>query len=416
MDHDLRTPPAGEVAGADRSWGAVAAATIGLVFSQGTLLLYTFGVFARPLGAEFHWGRTKLAGALAVGQYTFAFCAPVLGLMIDRFGPRAILLPSVVCLSALVASLALLTPHIWHYYLVFAAVSLFAGGASPLGYSAVLVRKFDRRLGLALGLALMGVGIGAALLPPLAQILIGHLGWRDAYAIFGALTLLVGLPAALVTTRNLPRPARFSGLATEVQVLPLVRTRAFVLICVIFLLFGVVSVGALANLVPAMIHRGFSPRSAAGIAGVTGLVAIAGRGGIGWVLDRSRPSYVVCTVALLAMCAFLLLAYGEGTGSAYLLAALLGAVIGTEVDFTAFLVRRYFGNVVFGRLYGLVFGIFIIGSGSGPILMSAAFDRFASYRPGALLFAALSVVIAALTLLLPPGPERVGRRVGAAGP
>ena len=91
--------------------------------------------------------------------------------------------------------------------------------------------------------------------------------------------------------------------------------------------------------------------------GLTGITAIIGRGGIGWVLDRSHPPTVVAATALAALAASLLLAYGEGAALACLAAVLLGFVMGAEVDFTAFFVRYYFGNAVFGRLYGLCFGI-----------------------------------------------------------
>lgn len=408
VSDDLTATLASDAPTMDRDWGVVAAATVGLMLSQGTPLLYTFGVFARPLGAEFGWSRTELSGALAVGQFTFAVVAPFWGLLLDRFGPRAALLPSVVALSALIGSLSLLTPPIWHYYLVFAAVSLFAAGASPLGYSAILVRRFDRHLGLALGLALMGVGIGAAVLPPLAQALMVHLGWRGAYAVFGALTLVATVPAVFVATRGLPQRPRRDAAARAVPLMAFIRTRAFVLMCLIFLLLGVISVGALAALVPIMVARGFSPAGAAQVAGVTGLVVILGRGGIGWVLDRVHPPYVVAAVAALAVCAFLLIAYSHGTVSAYLIACLLGAVIGSEVDFTAFFIRRYFGSAAFGRLYGLAFGIFIVGTGTGPVLFSVIFDRFGSYQAGALLFAAISVVIAALSFAM-PAADRTAR-------
>lgn len=156
----------GHPVGLDRDWTAVTASAVGLVFGVGVLLLYSFGIFVRPLAAEFGWSRTGLSGAVATSQYSLAISAPAWGWLIDRYGPRTIMLPSVVMLSALFASLSFLTPHIWHLYLVFALIPLLAGGASPLGYSAVLVRRFDRKLGQALGLALMGVGIGAAILPP----------------------------------------------------------------------------------------------------------------------------------------------------------------------------------------------------------------------------------------------------------
>ena len=72
----------------DRDWVVVAVSAIGLILSLGTLLLYTFGVFAGPLIREFGWTRTQASGALAVSQYTVALCAPAWGLLIDRFGPR----------------------------------------------------------------------------------------------------------------------------------------------------------------------------------------------------------------------------------------------------------------------------------------------------------------------------------------
>ena len=400
MVHVSEPIPPGASSSADRDWGSVAACSTGLMFSLGTLLLYTFGVFAGPLIAEFHWTRTQVAFALALSQWTFAVASPFWGLLIDRFGPRPVLVPSTVALSALVASLGLLTPNLWHYYAVFTAVSFLAGGASPIGYSAVLIAKFERHLGLALGLALMGVGLGATILPPLSHASVEAIGWRGAYVVLGALTLVVTLPAALLATRN-TRPRDKLREAGGVGVLPLVRTRAFIVMCVIFVLIGTVSVGGLANLVPIMISRGFSPGAAAQIASVTGVAAILGRGGVGFVLDRVHAPSVVCVVASFAAGSFLLIAFTEGAGSAYAAAALLGMVVGAEVDFTAYFVRRYFGRAVFGRLYGLAFGLFIVGSGTGPVLLSMSFDRFGSYFHGALFFAAASLVIAALTSAMP---------------
>ena len=409
MAHGGNMAQAGNVA-MDRNWGVVAAATVGLVFSVGTLLLYTFGVFVQPLKAEFGWSRTQLSGALGVSQYVFALSAPFWGMLINRFGPRRVMLPSVMLISALVASLALLTPRLWHYYLVFALVPLLGGGASPLGYSAVLVGRFDRHLGLALGLALMGVGLGAAVLPPLAQILINDFGWRHAYAVLGGLAFLFTLPAALVATRGDQALGRHRPAAAKTPLGPYVKTRAFVLMCVIFILLGTVCGGTLVNLVPILTSRGFTPAAAAQLAGVTGLSVIVGRGGIGWLLDRLHPPRVVCGVALLSVAVFLLIAYGEGTASAFAIAALLGLTVGAEVDFTAFFVRRYFGNAAFGRLYGMVFGIFIIGSGTGPVLVSIGFDHFGSYAPGALAFAAAAAVAAVLTFAMP----RTAMSAGAA--
>lgn len=385
----------------DRSWRIVAASSLGLMFSQGTLLLYSFGVFVGPLTAEFGWSRTQVALALAISQWSFAASAPVWGILIDRYGPRPVLLSSIVALTTLVASLGLLTSSLLHFYATFLLCSLLGGGASPLCYSAILVRRFDRRLGLALGFALMGVGLGATVLPPLAQTLVGNLGWREAYAVLAGLTFVVTLPAALMATRGTGRPLPRGTSERTASLTASLRTRAFVQLCAIFVLFGIVSVGALASLVPIMIGRGFAPGAAAQVAALTGLAAILGRGGIGAALDRFHAPYVVAIVTLLGLCAFLLLALTTGPVPSYGSALLLGLVLGAEVDFTAFFVRRYFGKVVFGRVYGIAFAIFIVGTGVGPLLMSASFDKFGSYGPGLLLFSGISVLIAVLALALP---------------
>ena len=389
---------AGEV---DRDWVAVAASAFGLIFSVGTLSVYTFGVFVHPLAKEFGWGRTQLSLTLAISQYVLAFSSPLWGVLNDRFGPRATLLPSITALGLLVASLSLLTPHLWHLYFVFAAIPLLAGAATPLGYSSVLIRLFERHLGLSLGLAIMGVGIGAFVLPPLTQQLVVSIGWRGAYVVLGALTLIIGLPAALVATRRAAGPVLRQTGALVSAVLPLLRTRVFLLMCVLFFLLGAISVGTLAHLVPMMVDRGFTPGAAARVAAVTGVATLLGRAGIGWVLDRVSAAYVLAVVSLFAAVAFLLLGYGGGKGASYLAAFLLGGVIGAEVDFIAFLTRRHFATAVFGRLYGLGFGVYMIGAGTGPLLMGASFDSYGGYRAALTLFAVLGVAAAAVSLALP---------------
>lgn len=385
----------------DRDWTAVAASAVCLIFSTGTLQLYSFGVFVRPLSAEFGWSRTGMSGAVALSQYALAFSAPTWGLLLDRFGPRAVVLPCVVILAAMIASLSLLTPQLWLFYLMFAAVPILAGGASPLGHSAVMVRLFDRRLGMALGLALMGVGLGATILPPLAQAFVTSLGWRAAYVGLGALTLVITFPAALIATRHTRGPARLRAAGDAATLAAAVRTRPFALMCAAFVLLGLVSIGTLAHLVPMLTDRGVSPAQAAQIAGMTGLAAVVGRGGLGWVLDRVHAPYVLAVLALLVAVAFLILAFTGGAMVGGIGAIMLGLVLGAEVDFVSFLVRRYFGQALFGRLYGLAFGLYLLGGGTGPILLGMSFDYSGGYALGLVMFASMGVIAAVLAASMP---------------
>ncbi len=389
------------VSGMDRDWLAVASLTICLVFSVGTLTLYCFGVFVAPLSAQFGWGRTKIIGALTISQYMLAVMLPLWGGLTDRIGPRLVVPFSYVMLALGFASLALLTPHIWHLYLVFALIPIFAGGATPLGSSAVLVQRFQKHLGLSMGFSLMGVGLGAAVLPPLAQKLIAQHGWRSAVAVIGLLTLAITLPSAFAAVRNIRGPAVARQTASQVSILPMVQTRAFLLMSTVFLLLGIASVGVLVNLVPMMTDRGVTPASAAKMAALAGGMALVARAVVGWVLDHVFAPRVLASFALIASASFLLFHFTRGPLPTLIAVLLLGLVVGAEVDCIGFMVRRYFSPQAFGRLYGIAFGLILVGTGTGPLLLSYLHDRYAGYGEGLLLFAALGVVCAAITLAMP---------------
>ena len=384
----------------DRDWLTVIGCLLCLFLSVGTLLVYVFGVFVRPLTGQFHWTRTQVSTALTVGQFVVALSAPLWGWLVDQYGPRRVILPSIVGLSLAFASLSLLTPHLWHLYLLYALFSLFGGGSSPIGYAAVLVRSFNRRLGLALGLSLMGIGLGATFLPSLAQKLVGNYGWRTAYAALGILTLVLTVPAGLLSTRNarLPLPNR---VRERVEVAPLLWTRAFVVMSGVLMLIAIAVGGSFASLVPMLVDRGNSPAEAVKVVGLAGIAVIAGRGCIGWLLDRFNAARLLAWVCVAVITSLLLLTYAHGRLADALAALLLGSVLGAEVDFTAFLVRRYFGNAAFNRLYGVAFGLFALAIGIGPVLMGLSFDHLGGYNPGLLLFVGLSVVAALGTFAMP---------------
>ncbi len=395
-------PPAASVAVLDRDWLAVAATAIGLILSTATLALYTFGVFARPLMAEFRWSRTSVSIGLGCFQFGVAFASLLWGLATDRLGPRRTILFCVVALSCVVAAFSLLTPHLWHLYLLYLLIPVLGGAASPVGYSSVMVRLFEQKLGLALGLALMGVGLGAALLPPLAQAVVGAYGWRSAYLCLGAMTLVITLPAALIATRNVPGPVRGAATTSWAALGRMLRTRTYVRMTLAFVLLGIVSVGMLAHVFPMMVDVGLTPAAAARIVGLSGLAVVIGRGGLGWVLDRVHAPYVLAAVALVAAVVPLLLAFGQGPATGVIAAVMLGAVLGAEVDLISYLIRRYFDQAAYGRLYGIAFGLFSLGATIGPVMLASSFDRFGSYKAGLVVFAVFALVIAALALALPP--------------
>ncbi|HKF41226.1 MAG TPA: MFS transporter, partial [Candidatus Acidoferrum sp.] len=96
-----------------RGWRVVLAASLGVMGGFGSLFVYTFAVFVKPLNAEFGWSREQISSGFGVAAVTLGIVSPSLGRWLDRFGPRRVILPCVVVFSGAIASLAFLPRQLW---------------------------------------------------------------------------------------------------------------------------------------------------------------------------------------------------------------------------------------------------------------------------------------------------------------
>jgi len=175
-------------------WRVVLAACLGVMAGFGSLFVYTFSVFVKPLAAEFGWSREGISGGFAIAAVTLGLMSPLLGRWIDRYGPRRVILPCMTIYICAIASLALLRAGVGQFYVTCFILGLVGNGAAHLAYSRSISTWFQRRLGTALGFVMVGAGLGAMILPVIAQSVIGRSGWREAYASLAGLALLLGLP------------------------------------------------------------------------------------------------------------------------------------------------------------------------------------------------------------------------------
>jgi MFS family permease len=111
----------------------LATACCGVFVSFASVVVYTFGVFLKPLASTFHWSRTQVSLAFTLAALTVALCSPFLGRLLDRFPARRIVLPCTVVYAAAFGSLAFLTAHLWHLYTVFVILGAVGNGATQLG-------------------------------------------------------------------------------------------------------------------------------------------------------------------------------------------------------------------------------------------------------------------------------------------
>src|SRR6201995_3178063 len=153
-----------------------------------------FSLFFPPILSEFGWDRGVTAGAFSAGFVASGIVSPLIGRLMDRAGPRAVMEIGVVLVAAGLL-LAPLTSQPWHLYLTIGV--LVGAGSVCLGYSGqslFLPNWFNRRRGLAIGLAFAGVGIGSVTLLPWVQHLIKQTGWRTACTAMGIMILVVLAP------------------------------------------------------------------------------------------------------------------------------------------------------------------------------------------------------------------------------
>jgi len=382
----------------------VAVSVIGLSLNVGTVLVYAFAVFLKPLTAEFHWTRSQVSLAVSLLNLVVCLGSPLVGRIVDRLGGRVTIVPSIVLLGATLVSLRFLSGHLWHLYLLYSIAGLVGLGGTSLTYSRVVAGWFDERRGLALGVTSSGIGLGSFVIPPLAQSFITTGGWRHAYFLLGLLVLGVALPLVGLLLRDSPavKYAPHERTHTSGDAL---RTRVFWQMMLQFFVVSACVNGTMAHLSALLTDRGITPQAAAFAIAVFGGSAFVGRLVTGYLLDRFFAPYVMVVLFGGAAMALLLLAAGAAGPLALLAAVLMGLGAGAEADVMPYLISRYFGLRSLGELFGYLFSAYTLGVAAGPVLMGAGFDSTGSYvRPLTILAIALCAATA-LTFALPRYPK-----------
>ncbi|MFK4446449.1 MFS family permease [Caballeronia udeis] len=381
-------------------WRVVFAALIGLVGGASTLTIYGLGMFVRPLQAEFGWSLTQISFANTLVSLSGIVSAFAQGILIDRFGARRVVLVSLPLLCLSFASMYFLPDSLSVFYIGWLLIPLLGAGTWVGSYAKAIAAWFDDRLGLALGVAAIGAGLGAAVIPALTHTLMVAYGWRLAYVWIGALSMIVVLPVVYFNLYDKPadrgfqwRPhMRRAGMQDrDVTVREALRQQAFWALLMAFMLLGFNTTGIALHMVPMLLRDGVSTGQAAAAQSIMGVGVILGRLAAGYLLDR-LPAALVTAVSLLGptlgFTGFALL--GAHSGSMNVLAVLIGIGIGAEIDLLGFYVRRHFGTFAYGKLYCSIFAIFQFGSGVGAVGIAYGATRLNGYGPMLLLMAVFS--------------------------
>jgi MFS family permease len=389
-------------------WRVVLAACLGVMAGFGSLFVYTFTVFVKPLSADFGWNRESISLGFAIAAMTVGLSSPLIGRLIDKVGPRRIILPCITVFGCGMASLSLLRPGIWQFYLTCFIIGIVGNGAAHLAYARSISTWFEKRLGMALACVMVGAGLGAMILPVVAQAVVTHSGWRAAYLTLGGLSLLLGLPLSWLFIRERVPVKKVS---VHKQDGPVVHTgvtwqegmRAYSFWIIVAVLFvGAISMnGAITHLSAMLTDRGITPGEAALCASLLGGASVLGRVVTGWLLDRFFGGTVGFVITLITASGMILLARAGNFGAGALAAALIGIGAGGEAAITPYLLTRYFGLRSFSTLYGVTWTFYAAAGASGPVILGRAFDSTGSYASVLIILTVATVIAGSAYLVLP---------------
>lgn len=398
-------------------WWVVATAALGLCLGVAPIIVFSFGVFFKSFSRDFHASRTAISLAFTLHNLAAAVCAPLLGRLIDRFCARKVILPGIAIFGLLLLSSKALSAGIGYFYLFFAALGAVSASTSPVSYGVVISHWFNRRRGLALGLMMLGLGLGAITVPLVANHLIEIFGWRVAYAIFGCAALLLSLPVVAIFLKEDPKQ---KGLLPD-GALPLPggqdrkpeeglswhdtwHSSTFWLMICAFFLAGAGVHACVLHLPALLTDRGVSAQGAAFASSIVGVALLTGRVGSGYLLDRFFAPRLAMLFFGSASLGIALLFAGSSGKIALVAAFLVGLGMGAEADIIAYSLSRYFGLKAFGTAFGYAFGTFVLAGAVGTLLMGAGFDFTHSYTwPLGGFFVAMLVAVALMSRL---GPYR----------
>lgn len=394
-------------------WWVVFSSLIALIVGSGAIMVFATGVFIKPVGQALHFNRGVFSSALGLANVVAAFSIPLFGKLIDRYGMRVVMLFVIVLFALSTASLSLLTASVVLLMLLFAIQGWFSCVQTPAGYSKMITARFDEQRGLALGIALSGVGLGIILVPQYARILMHHYGWRIGYlGISLAILILAFIPVAIffsepeemkkdremTKTRGRVDNPLLPGITLSEAVR---RGKYWALLFAIFLLLTVTN-GVLVHIVPMLTDRGISVKAAVTALSISGIMLIIGRLIAGYLLDKIFAIYIAIFFLLVPMLGVGILIYGATGWWVTLAVVCVGLAVGAEFDLMAYIVSRYFGIRSFGALYGLILMFVNFANAAGIMLMGWCHHLEHSYVPMLWVFEAFLVVSIVLMSCMGP--------------
>lgn len=392
-------------------WWVVAACFLISVY-VGCCGFFGFTAMIDPIVREFGWSYTEVSFASSLRGLEMGILAPVVGVFVDRFGPRRLILAGVATIGAAFILLSL-TQSLWMFYASFILLAFGAGGCTSVVTLAVAARWFRRNLGKAMGIAVSGFGASGLLIPVVVW-LIDSYGWRTAMIAQGVGMWVLGLPLARVI-RDRPEemglvpdgsPAPVPTAAAVLRDLPedgvpfrdALKSRPFLWLNLVETVRFAVLTAVVVHVMPFLASQGI-PRDTAGlVAAAIPLFSIPGRFGFGWIGDVTEKRYVMAAAFGFMAAGLVAFHFSAALWPIVLFLLLFSPGFGGNMVMRGAVVREYFGVRSFGKLTGIALGAASIGGVIGPTATGWVYDATGGYGPVWIVSAGLIVLSMLLSL------------------
>jgi MFS family permease len=360
---------------------------------------------------ELGWTRQQVTSGNAYSKIFVALAFGVLaGRLVDRFGPRKLMLGGIVMAGGALVGLSYVT-SLGGFYLfyTFNALGYVFGG--PLPNQVLLSRWFDKARGKAMGIAYLGIGVGGAIVPLLAFALTQAYGWRGALRILGLLMIAIALPMAYFVRE--PARAAVAASSVPLQSLKQIITRpAFY-----FLMLGsMASIGAVGGTIQNLalylrLDRQLPQVEIDTTLSIILAGSVIGRLTMGWLADRWAKKHVMFLIYVIVALSIPMLVYAPTTTTLKICAFLFGIGLGGDYMIIPLMAAELYGVAILGRVMGIVLTADSVSESLVPMFVASMRDSTGSYTSGFLVLVTLAAIGAAAVALLPRSGQQqpVGR-------
>ena len=386
----------------------------------GGFVVFGFTAFFEPIANEFGWSYAQISLAASLRGAEVGLLAPLIGLFIDRLGPRRLAFGGAALLGLGLILLSR-TTSLGMFYGAFALVAIGISGLSPTVMMTVAANWFRRKVGLATGIMASGFALGGLLIPVVVR-LIDVFDWRTAIFILGLIIWVIDLPLSLLVRHKpeqygylpdgeqgdtvIPYQGTVPAQTVEIDIgaKQALKSRTFWHVALAMTCQFIAITAVVVHVMPYLSSTGIARSTSSLVATATPLISIIGRLGSGWLSDRFDKKRVAIGCLAVMSLGLLFFSYASAEGMWLLVPfiILFGIGWGGTTTLRAALLREYFGRSKFGTIFGFMMGMIALGGIAGPFLAGWVFDNWGSYHAAWLTFAGL--IFAALIIMATTPP------------